>query len=204
MRNLNVRTFQVISFLTITALAIVILYNKNKIDSLTNSNNELSQKNKINFSILEEQFAIQEINAIIHSKGIENINLTSREGEKYFLFNIDLYNKHVVFFDAEMCSICIDKEFENLEILADMFGKENIVIIMSGFKKQYVFRDRKLYGWKNLFHTSEELYTMGHLSNSPIFSYFNTMNNIMFLSCMSKTHNRTFHTYLKLSNEFKN
>ena len=138
---------------------------------------------------------------MLRAKGIENIALVNRKGDELFFLELDIFNKHVLYMDSEMCSLCIQKEFENLEALAEKFGKENIIVIMSGFRKRYLFNERMFPGWDNLYLTSEELYTCGNICNSPIYSFFESYNNIPVLSCMSGVSNRNFLNYLNVCDE---
>lgn len=95
-----------------------------------------------------------------------------------------------------MCWTCVKKEMNNLEQLASYCGRENILIITSGFSHRYLFNDKRFKGWNNIFITKSSIFTTKYSNQVPIIVLTNNRGDIKFAYNAPKASNIMFSTFL--------
>lgn len=98
----------------------------------------------------------------------------------------------VYYFDSDMCSPCLEREIDNLKKIKNENSYVNLIIIMNGFTKDYVFRDPKFQDLKSeIFISKKPLFKAGKLTNSPVAMLIKD-SDILFISHIPKNHNIIF------------
>ena len=90
----------------------------------------------------------------------------------------------------------LEKEFQNLEKLANSHGKDNIILIGSGFRSSYIFRDKKYAAWKEqMYLCKTNLYSKKNLSDTPSLTLVNAKGKIFAAHHATKSNNQHFELF---------
>ena len=157
---------------------------------------KLKKEVSITKSLLQDAYTIQTCNWLLGSDSVKNIRLVNHKKETVFLYDLLRENNLIFYFDSEMCNLCIEKEFHNLEKLANSYGKDNIILISSGFRSVYIFRDKKYAAWKKqMYLCKSNLYSEKNLSNTPSLTLVNAKGAIFAAHHATKSNNQHFELF---------
>lgn len=157
---------------------------------------KLEKEVSITKSLLQDAYTIQTCNWLLGSDSVRNIRLVNHKKETVFLHDLLRENTLIFYFDSEMCNLCIEKEFQNLEKLANSYGKDNIILISSGFRSVYIFRDKKYTAWKEqMYLCKSNLYSEKNLSNTPSLTLVNAKGAIFAAHHATKSNNQHFELF---------
>jgi hypothetical protein len=155
------------------------------------------QKESSNYKSLTDELAnIQYLNWLLSDEKILNVQLISKDKSTYQLFDLIDNEKFIFYFDSNMCWPCVKKEMNNLEQLAKYCGRENILIINSGFSNRFFFNDDRFRGWDNIFITKSSIFTKKYSIQVPIIVLTNNIGDIKFAYNAPKASNIMFNTFL--------
>ena len=157
---------------------------------------KLEKEVSITKSLLQDAYTIQTCNWLLGSDSVKNIRLVNHKKETLFLHNLLRENTFIFYFDSEMCNLCVEKEFQNLEKLANSYGKDNIILISSGFRSSYIFRDKKYAAWKKqIYLCKTNLYSKKNLSDTPSLTLVNAKGVIFAAHHATKSNNQHFELF---------
>lgn len=157
---------------------------------------KLEKEVSITKSLLQDAYTIQTCNWLLGSDSVRNIRLVNHKKETVFLHDLLRENTLIFYFDSEMCNLCVEKEFQNLEKLANSYEKNNIILISSGFRSSYIFRDKKYTAWKKqMYLCKTNLYSEKNLSDTPSLTLVNAKGKIFAAHHATKSNNQHFELF---------
>ncbi len=167
--------------------------------------NKLDKELSITNSFLRDAYTIQFYNWILGVDSTRNIQLKNWKNDSLFLHDL-LKNQTLVFyFESDMCEVCVDKEFLNLEDLANTFEKYKILIIASGFSSKYLFNHKKFAKWKSQIYLSKQrLYSEKNLTHTPTITLNNSKGEIFAAYHATKSNNKHFELFLNFLKKIEN
>jgi hypothetical protein len=143
-----------------------------RIDALENKVSLQQSENESLETLLynSKQFEMANWSQVLH--GINNqLEIYSSDNKRMHL--IDLLNgKKLLFhFQSEMCSSCVDRELQNLEVLAETFGKDKILILAEDYRATYIQRAEQFKKWQGqIYVVDDNPFVNGGLLITPTLS----------------------------------
>tara|TARA_R110001592_G_scaffold294184_2_gene563951 strand:- start:501 stop:1094 length:594 start_codon:yes stop_codon:yes gene_type:complete len=171
---------------------------QSEILSLNNSNANLN-------GVLSEAILTQYYNWKLTSDSLKNVLVEDLESNEVFLMNLIDDKSILFFFEGTMCMDCLNKEFENLESLASVVGKDRILILAEGYKPEVLKRDSKFERWSNQIYVLRgELFNFSHnLSHTPSIVFLDDDKRIKLAYHAMKNANLNFELLIDFINENK-
>jgi hypothetical protein len=137
--------------LTFSLLSIYIIILKNDREQIQqNYKAELETRNSLNTfesRLLANAYQLQQASWLNSIYGIdEKTILTDIDDTKSALIDKLEGLSLLFYFDSNVCSPCLNREIENMKILANSFRDLYLVIVNQGFPSNYIFKDSKFSG----------------------------------------------------------
>jgi len=201
---MNVNKFiGLVALLTFALLAIYIVSLKKENEQIQqNYEAELNSNKSVNVleaGLLANSFVLQKASWMHSIYGVdEETILTDREYAKTKLTQKLNGLTLLLSFDSDMCGPCLDREIENMKVLASSFKSLNLVIVTSGFPSNYIFKDSKFIGLEsNIFTSKKTPFKAGGLIDTPTLALFKDKKEL-FTYHPDKNHNEYFKNLLEV------
>jgi hypothetical protein len=192
-----------IGLLTFTLLTIyIVIIKKEKEQMQKDYETELENNKSINVlesGLLANSYALQKASWVHSIYGIdEETILTGREYSKTKLIQKLDGLTLLLSFDSNMCGPCLDREIENMKVLASTFKSLNLIVVTQGFPSNYIFNDAKFKGLESSIFTANKIpLKAGSFIDSPTFVIFKDKRPLFFYH-PAKNHNRAFNMLLQV------
>lgn len=166
----NIYKIASVLFFGISIFLLIRLKNTSSQVVRVNSSLETQILNNDNLNVvLSNTQQLQFANWFQSLQGLKNeLIITSLEGEK-IRFEKAVKDKKVIFhFASDMCSSCVEKEFENLKTLMEKYDKNQIIIFAQGYQISYLKRSEEFEFWRNeILAVKESIFNKGEIIYTP-------------------------------------
>jgi len=97
---------------------------------------------------------LQFYNWSVNFDSLENLSITDKNQKTHKLFDLINNESAIFYIHNTMCMMCVEKELENLNTVAKIIGKENIIVLAKGFSPKFLYKSDKFKNWwHNLYQT---------------------------------------------------
>jgi len=128
-------------------------------------------------NLLLDYQLIKQYGLMVGLDSLNNISVTNNNKQEYNLYDLINGKTPILYIENGMCEECVRKELNNLEAIAKIIGRENIILIANGYSSRYLYNSDVFKKWTSNLFQSEENPTLfnENLSGTP--SIFIVDNN---------------------------
>lgn len=122
-----------------------------------------------NMNVLVNDLAIiQQYNQILSRDTLANLDVINVRGEAFRIHDLLLDESLIFFFQNDMCSACVEKEFKNLRQALMSYERSKVFVLMKGYNSKYMSLSEDLEDIRDrIFSIKEMPYESGNLSHTP-------------------------------------
>lgn len=121
-------------------------------------------------TLLSDYQVIQLYDWMMSFDSLNNVTITDQEKEQVALYDLLKGKKAVFIVENGMCERCISKELKNLNLIADVLGRDNLVLLAKNYSYRYLYNSDEFSSWRDrLYQTSSDIFHLNNnLSGTPL------------------------------------
>ncbi len=146
---------------------------KKQLDAIRIENNNLS-------NVCAEILSIRKKEQLLLSYDLSTISVVNKDNKNNQLSTFPIKNKLGVYFDTNMCGLCVDRTIDSLKKYVSVLGKENVFILGKGYRANFFFSGTPFKKLGILHYLSSTNCFSDFESETPMYFYVDEHNNIRY------------------------